>query len=136
MSSSLLLQQCPACLVHLIWMVFKMGGRLLYSCCFVGCCLQDSFNIANSILVQLPSSFFSMHLVSIHVVHQYSSTDMTTAWGKLGFILSDRFDSHMTDNLSIALCAFASRILMSFSIDETLLPNPSTMSRMRYKIIF
>ena len=32
----LLLQQC---LVRLIWMVFKMGSRCLYSCCFVGCYL-------------------------------------------------------------------------------------------------
>ena len=27
MSSSLLLQQCPACLVNLTWIVFVMGGR-------------------------------------------------------------------------------------------------------------
>ena len=31
MSSSLLLQQCPACLVHLTWIVFVMGGRLVNS---------------------------------------------------------------------------------------------------------
>ena len=41
MSSSLLLQRCPACLARLIWIVFVMGGRWLYSWCFVGCCLQD-----------------------------------------------------------------------------------------------
>ena len=46
MSSSLLLQQCPACLVRLTWIVFAMGGR-----CLVGCCHQDLFNIARSILV-------------------------------------------------------------------------------------
>ena len=46
MSSSLLLQQCPACLVHLTWIVFMMGGRWPYSWCFVGCCHQDLFNIA------------------------------------------------------------------------------------------
>ena len=51
MSLSLLLQQCPACLVHLTWIVFMMGGRWLYSWCLVGCCLQDLFNIARSILV-------------------------------------------------------------------------------------
>ena len=51
MSLSLLLQQCPACLVCLTWIVFMMGGRWLYSWCFVGCCLQDLFNIACSILV-------------------------------------------------------------------------------------
>ena len=50
-SLSLLLQQCPACLVHLTWIVFVMGGRWPYSGCFVGCCLQDLFNIACNILV-------------------------------------------------------------------------------------
>ena len=51
MSSSLLLQQYPACLVRLTWIVFVMGGRWPYSWCFVGCCLQDLFNIARGILV-------------------------------------------------------------------------------------
>ena len=51
MSSSLLLQQCPACLVRLTGIVFVMGGRWPYSWCFVGCCHQDLFNIARSILV-------------------------------------------------------------------------------------
>ena len=40
MSSSLLLQQCPVCLVRLTWIVFVMGGRWLYSWCFVGCCAR------------------------------------------------------------------------------------------------
>ena len=31
MSSSLLLQQCPACLVRLTWIVFVIGGRWPYS---------------------------------------------------------------------------------------------------------
>ena len=51
MSLSLLLQQCPACLVCLTSIVFMMGGKWPYSCCFVGCCFQDLFNIARSILV-------------------------------------------------------------------------------------
>ena len=51
MSSSMLLQQCPACLVRLAWIVFVMGGRWPYSWCLVGCCRQDLFNIARSILV-------------------------------------------------------------------------------------
>ena len=50
MSSSLLLQQCPACLVRLTWIVFVIGGRWPYSWCFLGCCLQDLFSIARSIL--------------------------------------------------------------------------------------
>ena len=45
MSSSLLLQQCPACLARLTWIVFVMGGRWPYSGCLVGCCCQDLFNI-------------------------------------------------------------------------------------------
>ena len=51
MSSSLLLQQCPACLVRLTWIVFVMGDRWPYSWSLVGCCRQDSFNTAPSILV-------------------------------------------------------------------------------------
>ena len=45
MSSSLLLQQCPACLVRLTWIVFVIGGRWPYSWCLVGCCRQDLFFI-------------------------------------------------------------------------------------------
>ena len=51
MSSSLLLQQCPACLVCLTWIVFVMWGRWPYSWCLVGCYCQDLFNIALNILV-------------------------------------------------------------------------------------
>ena len=51
MSLSLLLQQCPACLVRLTRIVFMMGGRWPNSWCFVGCCRQDLFNIACNILV-------------------------------------------------------------------------------------
>ena len=57
MSSSLLLQQCPACLVRLTWMVWEMKDKWPYSSSFVGCCFQDLFNIARSILVQFPISF-------------------------------------------------------------------------------
>ena len=104
--------------VHLIWMGLEMGGRWPYSHCFVGCCFQDLFNIACSILVQFPSSFFFIYLVSIHVVHPYSRIDMAAAWKKLRFILSDRSDFHMIDNLSIAVHDFTSHILMSFSVDN------------------
>ena len=110
MSSSLLLQQCSACLVRLTRIVFVMGGRWSYSWCFVGCCLQDLFNIARSNLVQLPSSFFSSRFVSVQVVHPYSSIDTTAAWKKLHFILSVRSDFHMIDSLSIAVHVFVSRV--------------------------
>ena len=45
MSSPLLLQQCPSCLVHQILIVIMVDGWWPYSCRFVGCCLQDLFNI-------------------------------------------------------------------------------------------
>ena len=119
MSLFLLLQQCPAYLVRLTWIVFVMGGRWPYSWCLAGCCVQDLFNIARNILVQLPSSFFSSRFVSVQVVHPYSSIDTTAAWKKLRFILSVRSDFHMIDCLSIAVHAFVSRMSMSFSVDET-----------------
>ena len=55
-------------------------------------------------------------------MHPYRSIDMTAVLRKLRFILSDWSDFHMTDRLSIAVHAFASRVLMTFSVDETLLP--------------
>ena len=51
MSLSLLLQQCPACLARLTWIVFVMGGKWPYSWCLVGCCHQDLFNIESKIYV-------------------------------------------------------------------------------------
>ena len=51
MSLSLFLQQCPACLVGLTCIVFVMGRKWPYSCCLVGYCRQDLFNIALNILV-------------------------------------------------------------------------------------
>ena len=125
MSSSLLLQQCPACLVCLTCIVFVMGGRWLYCYCFPRCYLLDLFNIARSTLVLLPSNFFSIRLVSLHL---YSSIDTTAAWKNLRFILSVRADFYMTDSLLKAVHVSASRVLMSFSVDETLLPRKVNLS--------
>ena len=122
MSLSLLLQQCPACLVHIIWMVLEMGGRWPDSYCFVGCSLQNLFYIACSILMQFLSSIFPIHLVNIHVVHPYCRIDTTVDWKKLHFILSDKSDFQMINNLSITVCNFASSTLMSFSVDKMQLP--------------
>ena len=51
-------------------------------------------------------------------MHSYSSIDTTSAWKKLRFILLDRSDFHMIDNLSIAV----------LSVDETLLPRYVNLS--------
>ena len=84
--------------------------------------LQDLFNITRSIFVQFPSSFFSIRFVSVHVVYSYRNIDTTVAGENLRFILSDMFDLHMIDNQLIAVHALVSCILMSFSVDATLLP--------------
>ena len=122
------LQHCSACLIRLIWMVLEMGVRWLYSCYFVECCFQDLFNIVRSILVQYSSCFFPLCFVSVHVVHPYSGIDTTTACKKLRWILSEKSDFLMIDNLSIEVSAFASCVLMSFSVDEMLLPRYVNLS--------
>ena len=111
MSSYLLLQQCPA---YLLRLVFVIGGRWPYSWCLAGCCHQDLFKIARSILVKLPSSFFSSRFVRVHVVHPYSSIDATAAWKKLRFILSVRSDFHIINSLLIAVHGFVNLVSMSF----------------------
>ena len=99
---------------------FRDRFKCSYSDCFLGCCFQDLFNIAHSILVHFPSSFFSIRLISVHVRHPYNRIDTTTAWKKPRFILSDKSDFHMIDYLSILVHAFVSCVLMTFSVDETL----------------
>ena len=65
MSSSLLLQQCPACLVRLTWIVFVIGGRWPYSWCLVGCCCQDLFRIARSMIeiLDLEEGYFTLFIL-------------------------------------------------------------------------
>ena len=78
-------------------------------------CSQHSYVVA----VKL---FFSTSFVSVHVVHPYCSIDTTASLKKLHFISSVRSDFNMTDRLSIASHAFASRESMSVWVDGTLLP--------------
>ena len=66
-------------------------------------------------------SFSFSSYVSIPVVHPYSSTDTATAWKKFPYILSERSDFYMFDNLSIAVHTFVIYMLTSFSVDEILL---------------
>ena len=78
--------------------------------------------LLTAFLCSCRQAFFSIRLVSVHIVHPCSSIDTTAAWKKLRFILSVRSDFHMTDSLSLAAHAFESFFLMSVSVDETLLP--------------
>ena len=118
MSSFLLLQQCPACLVRLTWIVFVMGGRWLYSWCLLGVAARTYSILLSTFLCncRLDSS------PAVFLASKWCSIDTTAAWKKLRFILSVRFDFHMIDSLSIAVHAFVSCVSMSFSVDETLLP--------------
>ena len=59
MISSLLNQQCPACLVHLTWRVCEIEGKWQYNCFFMECCFKDLFRTASNNLVQFQSRFFS-----------------------------------------------------------------------------
>ena len=61
-------------------------------------------------------------------MHPYNSIDTTAVWKKVRFILLVRSDFHMTDSLSIAVHVFASRMLMSVSVDETLFPTYVNLS--------
>ena len=67
MISSLLLQQCPACLVHLTWIVFVIGGRWPYSWCLVGCCHQDLFMLTAPSIFYFCDSFSSF----IHIANSW-----------------------------------------------------------------
>ena len=49
-----------------------------------------------------------MHFVSVHAGRPFSSMDTGTTWKKSHFILSDKLDIHMINNLSIAFHTFAS----------------------------
>ena len=68
---SLHLQQCLACLVRHISMVFEMRGWWPYSFYFMRCCFQDLFSVSCSIPVQFLCSFFSIHsyLASMRCIH-------------------------------------------------------------------
>ena len=110
MNLSLLLQDCPACLVRLILIVSVMGGR-------IAAALWGSVSWTYSILL---AAFLCNYLIVIHVVHPYSSIDTIAPWKKLRLILSVRSDFHMTESLSIAVHAFGSHLLMSVSVDVCL----------------
>ena len=68
--------------------------------------------MARRILVPLPSSFFFICLVNVHVMHPYNRIDTTAALKKSRFILLDRFD--LINRPLIAVHAFVSRILILF----------------------
>ena len=69
-----------------------------------------------------------MRFVSIRVVHPYCIMDTATACKKSHFILWDKSDFPMIDNLSIAFHIFDRFMLTSLSVDEMLLPRYVNLS--------
>ena len=69
MISSLLFQKN---IFYLSYLVCKMRGLWHYSSFFVGCCFQDLFKIACSILVEFPPSFFSNCFIRDQVVKAHT----------------------------------------------------------------
>ena len=63
---------------------------------------------------------FSLYFVRVQMVRSYSSTDTAITWEKSVFILSERSDFYMIDNLSIAVHAFARCMVTSLLVDEML----------------
>ena len=112
--------------------IFCLSNLWLYSSYFIGCCFQDLYKIAHSILVQFPSSFFSKHFVKVQMVQPYSSIGTTTAWKNSCFISSKKSDFYIVNKLSIAAHTFSMFILTLLSVHKILLPkymNASTNFR-------
>ena len=57
------------------------------------------------------------------MVQSYNSSDTVIPWNNKRFVLSERSDCHMVDNLSMAVHAIPMGMLTSLSVDEILLPS-------------
>ena len=88
-----------------------------YSCCLWGVAPSTKYLCVAIILV----FSFSIRFVGIQVIQPYSSTNMATVWKGSRFILSDTSDSHMVDNLSVAVHVLPMCMLTWLSVDEMLL---------------
>ena len=62
-----------------------------------------------------------MHLVRIHDLHPYNSTNTARAWKKSRIILSERSDFRMIECLPIAVHDFTKSMLTPLSVDEMFL---------------
>ena len=83
MSSSLLLQQHPPYLIRLTWIVFVMGGKWLYRCCFVGLlppglvqyCSQHSCVVVLKLFLQYIYIYIYIYIYyyyyNIYLIKQY-----------------------------------------------------------------
>ena len=104
---------------------FRDGGKWPYSCSFVESYFQNLFNIAFLYNFRRAFSLYAF-LVSMWCNHIVEMT--RPLLGKNCVLFYQMFEFHMIDNLSISVHIFASRRLMSFSVDEILLPRYVNLS--------
>ena len=105
-------------LAHFTYIVVEIGGKWLYSCCFVGM-LLPGFAKNRSRRV-LPINLFSMCFIWVQVVQPYYSTN--THLVRILILFHQWSNFPMVDNLSIVVHALPMHILTSLSVDEILLP--------------
>ena len=108
----------------LSYLVCKMEGRWLYNDSFVRRCIKYLLKTASSILVEFQFSFFSKRFVRGQLVHPYI-TDTVTACKNSHFILLERLNLYLIDNLSVVVQTFSMRMLTSLSVHAIFLPRYS-----------
>ena len=120
MSSSLLLQQCPASLVRLTWIVFVIGGKWPCSWCLVGCCRQDLFKINQT------GDISTLEVTSLKLVDKFTylgssvestekdiETRLTKAWTAINR-LSIIWKSDLTDKMKRSFCQAVVRSILLY----------------------
>ena len=65
--------------------------------------------------------FFSKYFIKFYEMQPFCCSDTATDWKNICFILSERSDFYLIDNLSLIAHAVPLGILASFSVDEILL---------------
>ena len=100
-----------ACLFCLTWMVCEMRGKRLNHYYFVECWFQDLFKTASSVLMYIPYSILSKHVLKFQVVQTYNSTNTAIAWKFSRFLLPERSNF---SNQSKAVHAFLKRMLIRY----------------------
>ena len=101
----------------LSWIVCEVGIRCPYSCWF-----PEFAQKQHGAYLCSSHRVFSKHFVKVQVVQPYNSPDIATAWRNFCFILSERLNFHIRNNLSIVVHAFYECMLISLLVDGILLP--------------
>ena len=127
MSSSLLLQQCPACLVRLTWIVFVIGGRWPYSWCLLGCCRQDLFKFTlDGTPLKLVDKFTYLGS-SVASTEKDIDTRLTKAWTAINR-LSIIWKSDLTDKMKRSFFQAAVASILLYGCTTWTLKNGSRRS--------